>query len=46
MPNDFSSSKKRLTLENNATLGEELMIVFNEDEIKKEREKLMNESGK
>lgn len=40
MPNNFSSSKE-LTLKNGANLGEELMIVFDEEDIKKEREKLL-----
>jgi len=43
MPHHFSTYKKHpLILENEATLGEELLLVFDEDDIKKEQEKLIS----
>ena len=41
MPSDFQSGKG-LELEKEATLGEELMIVFDDEDVRKEREKLEN----
>ena len=38
MPSDFSNESKRLKLERGATLGEEMMIRFDDQELKKERE--------
>ena len=38
MPADFSNESKRLRLEKGARLGEEMMIRFDEEELKRERE--------
>lgn len=41
MPNDFCSKSAKLNLENGSSLGEELMIEFNEEDLKIEKEVYM-----